>query len=71
MRLKRPMRHNPPCAVARRRVLVEAGVLSPLFYQDDQISFFPAAPLGWSVGVRKIVRGKRGKRGKSVVFAWV
>jgi hypothetical protein len=42
VRLKRPMRHKPP-------LRGERGVLSPLFYQDDQISFFPT-PLGWSVG---------------------
>jgi hypothetical protein len=42
-------------------LLSSLSVLSPLFYQDDQISFFPAPC--WSV--RKIVRDKRDKRGKS------
>jgi hypothetical protein len=39
-------------------------VLSPLFYQDDQIFFFPP-PCDARKWLRKYVRGKRGKRGKS------
>jgi hypothetical protein len=42
-----------------------------LFYQDDQISFFPAPLAGWVAAVGKRVREKRGKRDKSGVFVWL
>jgi hypothetical protein len=52
-------------AKPKYRELIEGAVLSPLFYQDDQILCFPALhdARKW---LHKYVRGKRGKRGKSV-----
>ena len=50
-------------AKPENRAYSRRPVLSPLFYQDDQILFFPA-PYGARKWLGKRLRGKRGMRGK-------
>jgi hypothetical protein len=52
-------------ATPEYRAFSRSRVLSPLFYQDDQILLF-SGPHGGRKWLGKYMRGKRDKRGKSL-----
>ena len=62
VRLKRLMRLKPPTVRFLRGAPSRSRVLSPLFYQDDQILLFSCSSMMLGSGCGKYVRGKRHKR---------